>query len=121
MHLPLTRADAIQRFRNETLRVFDVLEIQLSGRYTGEPRDYLAGNGKGAYSIADIKVRPVRPVSLEIPTDRDPQTWAWVKGHERGGFTAEEMGKMPHLLAWIDRIAKRPAVQRGVGEAYNMS
>ena len=38
---------AINRFRNETLRVFGVLEIQLSGKYTGEPREYLAGKGKG--------------------------------------------------------------------------
>lgn len=46
---------AITRFRNETLRVFGVLEIHLSGKYTGEPREYLAGNGKGKYSIADVK------------------------------------------------------------------
>ena len=48
--------DAIERFRNETLRVFGVLEIHLSGKYTGQERDYLAGKGKGKYSIADIKV-----------------------------------------------------------------
>ena len=53
----LTRADAIERYRNETLRVFGVLEIQLSGKYTGEPKDYLAGKGKGKYSVADMKVR----------------------------------------------------------------
>lgn len=47
---------AINRFRNETLRVYGVLEIQLSGKYTGEPREYLAGKGKGKYSIADMKV-----------------------------------------------------------------
>lgn len=91
---------AINRFRNETLRVFEVLEIQLSGRYTGEPRDYLAGNGKGKYSVADIG------------------TWPWLKGWEHSGFTKEELSKFPHLLKWIDRIAARPAVQRGIGEAY---
>lgn len=46
---------AITRFRNETLRVFGVLEIHLSGKYTGEPREYLAGKGKGKYSVADVK------------------------------------------------------------------
>ena len=46
---------AITRFRNETLRVFGVLEIHLSGKYTGEPKEYLAGHGKGKYSVADIK------------------------------------------------------------------
>jgi hypothetical protein len=46
--------DAIDRFKKETLRVFGVLEIQLSGKYTSEPRDYLAGKGKGTYSVADM-------------------------------------------------------------------
>lgn len=48
--------DAIERYRNETLRVYGVLEIHLSGKYTGEPREWLAGKGKGKYSIADMKV-----------------------------------------------------------------
>jgi hypothetical protein len=45
---------ALNRFKNEVMRVYAVLEIQLSGKYTGEPREYLAGNGKGRYSVADI-------------------------------------------------------------------
>jgi glutathione S-transferase len=28
------------------------------------------------------------------------------------------MKEFPHLLKWIDRIAARPAVQRGIGEKY---
>lgn len=96
-------AVAINRFKNETLRVFGVLEIRLSGKYTGEPRDWLAGNGKGKYSVADIK------------------TWCWVKGWERTGFTQEEMSEFPHLLKWIDRIAARPAAQKGIGEKYTQS
>lgn len=91
---------AINRFKNETLRVFGVLEIQLSGKYTGEPKDYLAGNGKGKYSVADMK------------------TWPWVKNWERSGFTKEQVEPFPHLLKWIDRIGERPAVQRGIGDAY---
>ena len=86
--------------RRRTLRVFGVLEIHLSGKYTGEPREYLAGKGKGKYSVADIK------------------TWPWVKNWEKSGFTKEEVGEFPHLLGWVDRIAERPAVQRGIGEAY---
>jgi len=93
---------AINRFRNETLRVFGVLEIQLSGKYTGEPREYLAGKGKGKYSVADMG------------------TWPWVKVWEKTGFTKEEMSEFPQLLKWIDRIAARPAVQRGIGETYNL-
>jgi glutathione S-transferase len=34
--------------------VFGVLEIHLSGKYTGEQREYLAGAGKGKYSVADM-------------------------------------------------------------------
>ena len=91
---------AIDRFHNETLRVYGVLEIRLSGKYTGEPRDYLAGKGKGKYSVADIG------------------TWPWVKMWDFSGFTKEEMNEFPHLLKWIDRIAARPAVKIGTGEKY---
>jgi glutathione S-transferase len=86
--------------RSRTLRVFGVLEIHLSGRYTGVPREYLAGNGTGKYSVADIK------------------TWPWIKNWERSGFSKDDMAALPHLLEWVDRIAERPAVQRGIGEAY---
>ncbi|KAG8530492.1 uncharacterized protein KY384_004995 [Bacidia gigantensis] len=94
---------AINRFKNETLRVYGVLEIQLSGKYTGEPKEYLAGQGKGKYSVADIG------------------TWPWVKGWDYSGVTTKEVmeKQFPHLLKWIDRIAERPAVKRGTGEKYN--
>ncbi|KAJ7105891.1 hypothetical protein C8R44DRAFT_886339 [Mycena epipterygia] len=47
----------IARFKNESLRVFGVLEIRLSGTHAADkqPRHYLVGAGKGKYSIADIK------------------------------------------------------------------
>jgi hypothetical protein len=48
--LTLISPYAIERFKNETLRVYGVFEIHLSGKYTGESREYLAGNGKGKYS-----------------------------------------------------------------------
>ena len=80
--------------------MYGVLEIRLSGKYTGEPREYLAGKGKGKYSVADIG------------------TWPWVKGWSFSGFTEEEMSEFPHLLKWIDRIAGRDAVKRGTGEKY---
>jgi len=91
---------AIERFRKETLRVFGVLEIRLSGKYTDEPREYLAGNGKGKYSVADIG------------------TWAWVKNWQRSGYTEEDMKAFPHLLQWISRVAERPAVKKGTGDKY---
>jgi glutathione S-transferase len=30
------------------------------------------------------------------------------------------MAEYPHLLKWVERIAKRPAVQRGIGERYKL-
>jgi glutathione S-transferase len=91
---------AINRFRNETLRVFGVLEIRLSGKYTGEPRDYLAGKGKGKYSVADIG------------------TYPWIAIWEFSGFTEEERAQFPHLKKWIDRIAERPAVKIAASDKY---
>ncbi|KAK8214197.1 glutathione S-transferase [Phyllosticta capitalensis] len=91
---------AIERFRNETLRVYGVLEIHLSGKYSGQPREYLAGNGKGKYSVADIG------------------TWPWVKGWEFSGLEKKDVEQFPHLLKWIDRIAERPAVKTGTGPKY---
>jgi len=90
---------AINRFRKETLRVYGVLEIRLSGKYTGEPRDYLAGRGKGKYTIADIG------------------TFGWVKNW-KNLFSDEELAPFPHVAAWIERIAVRPAVKTGIGEKY---
>lgn len=39
-------------YLDETKRLYGVLEIRLSGR------DYLAGEGNGKYSLADIKAFP---------------------------------------------------------------
>ena len=56
-------------------------------------RDYLAGR----YSIADIAA------------------WTWSRNWKRQG---QEIDDFPHMKAWHERIAARPAVQRGrvVGE-----
>ncbi|KAL8752907.1 MAG: hypothetical protein Q9184_005585 [Pyrenodesmia sp. 2 TL-2023] len=91
---------AISRFRHETLRHFSVLESHLAGQYTHQPRHYLAGAGKGKYSIADIG------------------TWPWVKGWEFAGFQAEEMERFPHLMKWVERITRREPVKRALGEKY---
>ena len=77
-----------------------VLEIHLSGKYTNQPRDYLAGNGKGKYSIADIGSWPILRM-----LNGDP--WR------------DEFDKFPHLIKYVDRIAQRPATQRGTGKDYD--
>ncbi|KAI9640377.1 hypothetical protein NHQ30_011122 [Ciborinia camelliae] len=92
---------ALKRFRDEHLRTLGVLEIHLSGKYNGGPRDYLAGNGKGKYSVADIG------------------TWPWVSNWDFSDeITQEDMNAFPHLLKWIGRIAERPAVQSGTAKRW---
>ncbi|RMF18222.1 MAG: glutathione S-transferase [Alphaproteobacteria bacterium] len=54
-----------------------------------EGREYLVDE----YSIADIA------------------NWCWVRIHEWAGIDIDDL---PHLKAWIDRIAARPAAARGV-------
>ncbi len=54
-----------------------------------EGREYLCDD----YSIADIA------------------TWPWVRIHPWSGI---EIDDLPNVQAWLDRIAARPAVQRGV-------
>ncbi|KAH1371587.1 hypothetical protein KXV29_004033 [Aspergillus fumigatus] len=92
---------AVDRCKRELLQVYDVLEIRLSGRYGGGTREYLAGQGQGKYSIADINA------------------WAWVRNIRRIGLSENELAPLPHLQQWVDRIAARPAVERGLGEWYD--
>jgi glutathione S-transferase len=55
-----------------------------------EGRDYLAGD----YSIADIA------------------SFAWARTHDWSGVSIDGLDR---LRAWLDRIAARPAVERGLG------
>ncbi|KAL7913868.1 glutathione S-transferase [Trichoderma velutinum] len=92
---------ATQHFKRSMLRIYSVLESHLSGQYNGPsalPREYLAGDGVGKYSIADMG------------------TWPHVRAYQSLGFSEETdmQPNFPHLLRWIDRIAARPGVQRGI-------
>jgi GSH-dependent disulfide-bond oxidoreductase len=75
---------AINRYTNEAKRIYGVIDGRLAHA------KYLAGSD---YSIADIA------------------TFPWLRSWEKQGIT---LGDYPHLQAWFDRIAERPAVQRGV-------
>jgi len=74
---------AIDRYQREVRRLFEVLEGQLA------LHEYIAGND---YSIADIA------------------HWSWIHGHEWSGVGLDGL---PHLEKWLERVASRPAVQRG--------
>jgi GST-like protein len=76
---------AISRYERETARLFAVLDKRLDGR------DFLAGAGRGEYSIADIASYP------------------WTKNYARLNQKIEEF---PNLLRWQAAIAARPATQR---------
>lgn len=82
-------AYGIQRYVGETERLYGVLDRRLEGR------DYVAGSGRGRYSVADISLVGWVNVSL-------------FSGIEDLG------GKFPHVKAWLDRLLERPAVQRGL-------
>ncbi|MCG2593362.1 glutathione binding-like protein [Ramlibacter sp. XY19] len=75
---------AIARYTNEAKRLYGVIDRRLA------QNPWLGGK---EYSIADIA------------------TFPWLRSWERQGIVLEEY---PHLKKWFDRIAARPAVQRGV-------
>jgi GST-like protein len=79
---------AIQRFVGESLRIVGVLEQGLRGQ------EYLAGE----YSIADIATYP----------------WVVAAWEPFGRMMPEKVGEMTQVKAWLDRMAARPAVQRGM-------
>ena len=83
-YAPEKIAYAIQRYTNETRRLYGVMDKQLAGS------KFIACN---QYSIADIAIFP------------------WLRNWQNHGI---DWADYPHLQAWFDRIAARPAVQRGV-------
>ncbi|VDB96188.1 unnamed protein product [Peniophora sp. CBMAI 1063] len=78
---------SIKRYHDEALRVFGVLDTRLKGR------DYLAGPGKGKFSVADTNVFPVVKTSPYIGINLD---------------------EFPDLKAWVERISARPGAQAGM-------
>ena len=75
---------AIDRYQNETRRLYEVLNRRL-----GES-EYLAGPD---YTIADIA------------------NWCWVTVHDWAGVSVDGLD---HLQRWMAAIEARPAVQRGI-------
>lgn len=80
---------AKKRYTEETARLYGVLNIRLEGR------DYLVGPGRGKLTIADLNAFP------------------WMRIHQRAGI--ETLDAFPHVQAWLNRIAERPAVKAGLG------
>lgn len=76
---------AMDRYRNESKRLYGVMERQLETRGF----DYLAGE----YSIADMAA------------------FGWANSHEHHEVSFE---KLPRVAAWFERIKARPAVKCGL-------
>ncbi len=75
---------AINRYTNEARRLYGVMDRRL------KDRKFIAGN---QYTIADIAIFP------------------WLRSWQNQGI---DWADYPRLKDWFDRIAERPAVQRGV-------
>lgn len=79
-------AYAEERYAKEAQRLYRVLDTRL------RDRDYVAGAGRGEYTIADIAI------------------WPWVSRFERQEV---DLRAFPAVRDWYLRIAERPAVRRG--------
>lgn len=75
---------AIDRYTNEALRLYRVLDKQL------ESHRYVSGN---EYTIADIAIFP------------------WTRNWEKQGI---DILKLKHFNRWFNEIQQRPAVERGL-------
>jgi GST-like protein len=84
MYAPEKIQNAIDRYTNEARRLYGVIDRRLA------QSEWLGGKD---YSIADIA------------------TFPWLRSWQNQGVV---MSDYPHLQAWFDKIAARPAVQRGV-------
>jgi GST-like protein len=84
VYAPEKIAYAIDRYSNETKRLYRVMNDQVA------KTRYIAGN---EYSIADIAIFP------------------WLRSWKNQGI---DWNDHPHLKGWFDEIAARPAVKRGV-------
>ena len=75
---------AIDRYTNEARRLYGVMNTQLASHR------YIAG---ASYSVADMAIFP------------------WLRNWANQGI---DWADYPHLKTWFDKIARRPAVVRGV-------
>ncbi|MBG6177968.1 GST-like protein [Labrenzia sp. EL_208] len=75
-----------ERYATEGRRLYKVLNTRL------QDRDFIAGDGRGEYSITDMAC------------------WPWVSRYE---WQEIDLNEFPKVRDWYVRIAERPAVQRG--------
>ncbi|HET7776557.1 MAG TPA: glutathione binding-like protein, partial [Azospira sp.] len=81
---------AIERYVKETSRLYAVLDKHLEGR------DFIAGTGRGEYTIADMACYP------------------WIVPHDKQG---QNLDDYPNLQHWFEAIQARPGTQRAYAQA----
>ncbi|PFH45581.1 hypothetical protein AMATHDRAFT_51588 [Amanita thiersii Skay4041] len=94
-----------KRYHEETKRLYGVFEMRL------QDRDYLAGPGRGHYTIADGKAWPWvrRHIAAAIPTlDEWPNLKAGII------FSLEWNSLLIYIQAWLKRCLERPATEQGI-------
>jgi glutathione S-transferase len=76
----------VNRYVGETERLYGILDKRLSDR------DWVAGPGRGKYSIADMSLV------------------GWVNNASWAGL---DLNSFPNVKAWFERVTARPATARG--------
>lgn len=76
-----------QRYVGESERLYGILDARL------KDRDYVAGPGRGKYSIADISLLGWANITILSGVDVD--------------------ALFPNVVAWLDRCLSRPATKKG--------
>ncbi|OJJ47254.1 hypothetical protein ASPZODRAFT_132229 [Penicilliopsis zonata CBS 506.65] len=89
---------ARELFVSEVHRLYQIFEDRLSGKESGSERDWVAGKGRGRFSLAEIELFP------------------WIYIHAKFGImtTDEFNARYIHLTRWLERCWARDAVRRGV-------
>lgn len=82
------------RYSKEAKRLYGVLDRRLEGR------DYIAGAGRGEYTITDMAC------------------WPWVS---RFDWQQIDLNDYPNVRDWYVRIAARPAVTRGYDVPHHVN
>jgi GST-like protein len=83
-YFPEKLQPAIDRYQNETRRLFEVLDRGLA------ENEWLAGD---TFTIADIA------------------NWCWVRTYKWSGVSVDGL---PNMRRWLDAIKQRPACRRGI-------
>ncbi|MEM9220990.1 MAG: glutathione S-transferase N-terminal domain-containing protein [Pseudomonadota bacterium] len=83
-----------ERYSKEANRLYTVLDGQLASR------DFIAGDGRGEYSITDMAC------------------WPWASRFE---WQEVDLNDYPNVRDWYVRIAERPATQRGYDVPHHVN